>query len=119
MHAKHARFIRLIGLVVLVMSIAVGTAQATTPLGLKADGLRLQAMADRYGWLQGVKAEGLRWQAAAQYYATHKPTAAATTSDSFNWGDAGIGAASGLGLAVAAVAAVGFARHSRRAKLAL
>jgi hypothetical protein len=54
-------------------SIAV---QHTTPLGLKADGMRLQGIAQVYGSLstdalptaQGLKADGLRWQGIAQTY---------------------------------------------------
>jgi uncharacterized membrane protein YhiD involved in acid resistance len=42
-----------------------------------------------------------------------------SAGNGFDWSDAGIGAAGGLGFAVFAAAAVIFVRHSRRAKLAL
>ena len=143
-----------IGLVVLVAALSTGTAFAggTTPQGLKADGLRLQAIAQAYGQTegstpQGLKADGLRWQGiarayesrpAASYYtpaalraqglrwnalaqAYRGPTVSTVASGSsgFDWGDAGIGAASGFGIVAFAAAAVVFARHLRRAKLAL
>src|SRR6266511_1345327 len=65
--------------VVLVAALSSGTASAmsvggTTPQGLKADGLRLQGIADRYaqigGYTQdGLRADGLRYQAMARAYA--------------------------------------------------
>jgi hypothetical protein len=143
-----------IGLIVLVAALSTGTALAggTTPQGLKADGLRLQAMARAYGQTegstpQGLKADGLRWQGiarayesrpAASYYTPAALTAqglrwnamaeayrgrsvstVASVSSGFDWADAGIGAAGGLGFTLFAIAAVVFARHLRRAKLAL
>jgi hypothetical protein len=67
-------FSKLITTAALFMVVAVGTASAgTTPQGLKADGLRLQAMADRYQQLRGttpdgIRADGLRLQAIARAY---------------------------------------------------
>jgi len=70
-------FSRFVGLVFLVAALTAGTANATvggnTPQGLKADGLRLQGIADRYvqmrGYTQeGLKADGLRYQAMARAY---------------------------------------------------
>ena len=140
---------RFIGIVAVVMSFAVGTASATstatsTALGLKADGLRLQGMADRYQWLQGLKADGLRLHArarlyenrpAANYYtpealraqalrwqgiaARYKPAVASTPGSGFDWRDAGIGAGLAavalLSLLVLAVAG----RRGRGEKLAV
>ena len=70
---------RFVGLVFLVAALSSGTANAmsvegTTPQGLKADGLRLQGLADRYaqmsGYTQdGLRADGLRYQAMARAYA--------------------------------------------------
>jgi hypothetical protein len=68
------RFSRLLGLVMLVAALASGTANATTPLGQRADGLRWQAKARAYKELasqptaQGLRADGLRWQAIARAY---------------------------------------------------
>jgi hypothetical protein len=69
---------RFVGLVFLVAALSSGTANAmsvggTTPQGLKADGLRLQGIADRYvqmrGYTQdGLKADGLRLQGIADRY---------------------------------------------------
>ena len=71
-------FSRFIGLVFLVAALTGGTANAlaaggNTPQGLKADGLRLQGIADRYvqmrGYTQeGLKADGLRLQGIADRY---------------------------------------------------
>jgi hypothetical protein len=149
MFSKYSHLTRLVGLVAVVMSLAVGTATAastagSTALGLNADGLRLQGMADRYQWLQGLKADGLRLQAAARFYenrpaasyytpealkaqalrwqgiaATYKPVVASTSGSSFDWRDAGIGAGVGV------VALLGFTflgvagRRVRREKLAV
>jgi hypothetical protein len=74
---------RVIGLVLLVAALTGGPASAATggptDLGLKADGLRWQAMADRYIQMrgstpQGLKADGLRYQAMARFYA-NRPAA--------------------------------------------
>jgi hypothetical protein len=116
---------RFVGLVFLVAALT-GTANAlaaggSTPQGLKADGLRLQGIADRYvqmrGYTQdGLKADGLRYQAMARAYAS-RPAATFYTpqalkaeglrwqrmaqvyaqpqvvrNSGFDWGAAGIGA---------------------------
>jgi hypothetical protein len=94
---------------------------------LKADGLRLQALARRYQQLTSrpaaafytareLKVEGLRWQAMARPYQTRSSsrTVAGSRSGSFDWGAAGIGAAGGLGLAASSVALVLVARRARR-----
>jgi len=93
-----------------------------TALGLYADGLRLTAMAQRYQELHGytpaaLRADGLRWQAMARAYAS-RPAVTATGSG-FDWADAGIGAAGGFVLFAGAAGAIVFARRSRRTKLAL
>jgi hypothetical protein len=69
---------RFVGLVFLVAALTGGTANAmsvegTTPQGLKADGLRLQGIADRYAQMRGytqdgLRADGLRYQAMARAY---------------------------------------------------
>jgi hypothetical protein len=118
---------RFVGLVFLVAALTGGTANAmsvggSTPQGLKADGLRLQGIADRYaemrGYTQeGLKADGLRYQVMARAYAS-RPAASYYTpralevqglrwqrmaqaytqqpqvvrDSSFDWGAAGIGA---------------------------
>jgi hypothetical protein len=102
-------------LIVVVGSASAGT--GPTAQGLRADGLRWQAMADHYGRLQGIKADGLRWQAMARFYS--QPSSVAASSGTFDWGDAGIGAAGSALLLVGGGAAVFFARRSRRTKLAL
>jgi hypothetical protein len=119
-------FSRVVGLVFLVAALTAGPANAvsvggSTPQGLKADGLRLQGIADRYvqmrGYTQdGLKAEGLRYQAMARAYAS-RPAATFYTpqalkaeglrwqrmaqvyaqpqvvrNSGFDWGAAGIGA---------------------------
>jgi hypothetical protein len=66
---------------------------------------------------QGLKADGLRWQAMARFYA--KQDAAPSASSGFNWSDAGVGLGAGLAAAAIGGAAIVFARRSRRTKLAL
>jgi hypothetical protein len=90
---------RVVGLVFLVAALASGPASAAngfTEQGLKADGLRWQAMARFYNrpaasyyTPAALKADGLRWQAMARTYA--KPTV--LQSNSFDWGAAAIGGA--------------------------
>jgi len=119
-------FSRFVGLVFLVAALSSGTASAmsvggTTPQGLKADGLRLQGIADRYAQIggytqEGLRADGLRYQAMARAYAD-RPAASFYTPQAlkaeglrwqtmaqaysqpqvvrdsgFDWGAAGIGA---------------------------
>jgi hypothetical protein len=103
---------------ILVLAVGTATAAASAPTaqGLRADGLRWQGLAERYGWLQGVKADGLRYQGLARMY--QQQAQIAPTGSSFDWSDAGIGAAGGLILVTLGGVAIVFARRSRRAKLA-
>jgi hypothetical protein len=99
-----------------------------TQQGLRADGLRLQAMAQRYEWLQNrpaasfytrdaLNAMGLRWLAIARGYA--RPQVALVSAEGrFDWADAGIGAATGSALALCVVALIGVVRRPRERKLA-
>ena len=91
----------------------------TTPLGLRADGLRWQAIAKEYQQSSqtpvgptalGLRADGLRWQGIAKAYGhgvvapavgTERNVPAASSGDSgLNWGDFGIGAGAMFGLAL-------------------
>jgi len=139
---------RFVGLVFLAAALASGTANAATSpgytaQGLKADGLRLQSMAERYTQMRGstpaglnadglrlqaiarafesrpaasfytpqaLKAEGLRWQRLAGTYAQPQ----IIRNSGFDWGDAGIGAAGGLGFAMVGGALLIGARRMRR-----
>jgi hypothetical protein len=144
---------RVVGLVFLVAALSSGTANAmsvggTTPQGLKADGLRLQGLADRYaqmsGYTQdGLRADGLRYQAMARAYES-RPAASFYTPQAlkaeglrwqtmaqayaqpqvvrdsgFDWGAAGIGA---IGVFVAMLCAAVLilgVRRIREEKLAV
>lgn len=143
---------RFVGLVVLVAALS-GTANAmsaggTTPQGLKADGLRLQGIADRYvqmrGYTQdGLRADGLRYQAMARAYA-NRPAASfytpraleaqglrwqamaqvyaqpqAVRNSGFDWGAAGIGALGFFIIALCASVLVLGVRRMRQEKLAV
>jgi len=144
---------RFVGLVFLVAALSSGPANAmstegTTPQGLKADGLRLQGIADRYvqmsGYTQdGLRADGLRYQAMARAYA-NRPAASFYTPQAlkaeglrwqtmaqayarppvvrdsgFDWGAAGIGAI-GVFVAMLGAAVLIFAvRRIREEKLAV
>jgi hypothetical protein len=90
MSAKFSRIVRLIGLAVVVGTLGAGTATAApTPQGLKADGLRMQGIADAYQRLQtppaasfytpqALKADGLRMQGIADAYQRLKSPPAAS-----------------------------------------
>ena len=144
---------RFVGVFFLVAALAGGANAARSPeypaQGLKADGLRLQGIADRYvemrGYTQnGLKADGLRLQAMAKAYA-NRPAASFYTprqlkveamrwqamaqayaqppqvvrSSGFDWGAAGIGA---LGVFVAMLCATVLilgVRRIRQEKLAV
>jgi hypothetical protein len=146
-------FSRFLGLVFLVAAVTAGAASATsvggsTPQGLKADGLRLQGIADRYvqmrGYTQaGLRADGLRYQAMARAYES-RPAASFYTPQAlraeglrwqkmaqsytqpqvvrdsgFDWGAAGIGA---IGVFVAMLCAAVLilgVRRIREEKLAV
>jgi hypothetical protein len=144
---------RFVGLVFLVAALTGGTANAmsdpgSTPQGLKADGLRLQAMADRYVQMrgytqQGLKADGLRWQAIARAYA-NRPAASyytpqalraeglrwqrmaeayaqpqAVRNSGFDWGAAGIGAIGVFVVMLCAAVLILGVRRIREEKLAV
>jgi hypothetical protein len=129
MFSQHSHLTRLFGLAAVVMSLSVGTATAaptagSTPQGLKADGLRLQAAARAYAnrpaasyyTPEALKAQALRWQGIA---ATYKPAVATTAGSSFDWGDAGIGAGVGVAAFLSLLLLVVAGRRGRREKLAV
>ena len=144
---------RVVGLVFLVAALSSGTANAmsvggTTPQGLKADGLRLQGLADRYvqmsGYTQdGLRADGLRYQAMSRAYAD-RPAASFYTPQAlkaeglrwqtmaqayaqpqvvrdsgFDWGAAGIGAIGVFVAMLCAAVLILAVRRIREEKLAV
>ena len=144
---------RFVGLVFLVAALTGGTANAmsvggTTPQGLKADGLRLQGIADRYvqmsGYTQdGLRADGLRYQAMARAY-QNRPAASFYTPQAlkaeglrwqtmaqaysqpqvvrdsgFDWGAAGIGAIGVFVVLLCGGALIFGVRRMREEKLAV
>jgi len=143
---------RFVGLVFLVAALSGTTnamsAAGTTPQGLKADGLRLQGLADRYAQLRGytqdgLRADGLRYQAMARAYAD-RPAASFYTPQAlkaeglrwqrmaqaysqpqvvrdggFDWGAAGIGALGFFVVMLCASALVFGIRRIRQEKLAV
>ena len=143
---------RFVGLVFLVAALS-GTTNAmaaggTTPQGLKADGLRLQGLADRYaqmsGYTQdGLRADGLRYQAMARAYES-RPAASYYTpqalkaeglrwqmlaqtytqpqvvrNNGFDWGAAGIGAIGVFVAMLGAAVLILAVRRIREEKLAV
>ena len=144
---------RFVGLVFLVAALTGSTANAmsaggTTPQGLKADGLRLQGIADRYvqmsGYTQdGLRADGLRYQAMARAY-QNRPAASFYTpqalkaeglrwqmmaqayaqpqvvrNSGFDWGAAGIGAIGVFVAMLCAAVLILAVRRIREEKLAV
>jgi hypothetical protein len=101
---------------------AAANLQVSSPTspGLYADGLRLTAIAKAYqdAAVQAsrptalqLRAEGLRWTAMAKAY--DQAGASGSASSSFDWHDAGIGAAIAFGLALTLATGVAVARHRR------
>ena len=145
---RNSQLTRFFAVVAVVMSFASGTATAaptagSTARGLRADGHRLQGMADRYQWLQGLKADGLRLEAAARIYqnrpaasyytpealkaqalrwqgiaGTYRPAVASIANRSFDWRGAGIGAGVAVVAFLSLLLVVVAGRRSRREKLA-
>jgi hypothetical protein len=143
---------RFVGLVFLVAALSGTTsamaAEGTTPQGLKADGLRLQGLADRYAQLRGytqdgLRADGLRYQAMARAYAD-RPAASFYTPQAlkaeglrwqrmaqaysqpqvvrdsgFDWGAAGIGAIGVFVAMLCAAVLILAVRRIREEKLAV
>ena len=128
-------FASALAVVTVVATLAIGTVTASsagsshyTQQGLRADGLRLQAMARRYAYLQHrpaasfytpstLNAMGLRWLAMARAYA-HPQVSALSSDEGFDWADAGIGAASGSALVLCLAVLLGVVRRPRETKLA-
>jgi hypothetical protein len=95
--------IKLAGLVVLGMALASRTANTMTGPGVRADGLRWQAIARVYSDLeraraanspspQGLRADGLRWQGIARVYsdlerarAANSPSPQGLRADGLRW----------------------------------
>jgi hypothetical protein len=107
----------------------VRTPSFSTPQGLRADGLRWQGLADLYLQRnnrpaasfytpQGLRADGQRWEAMARAYQRSSATTESRTAG-FDWRDAGIGAAGGLGLILAGAAMLVAARRGSRTKAAV
>jgi hypothetical protein len=98
----------------------------STPLGVQADGLRWQAMADAYQARQdrpassyytpqALKAQGMRMQAMAQAYEQQTGnTVSSSSSGGFDWRDGLIGVAGGIGLAICAAGLALVAVRTRR-----
>jgi hypothetical protein len=153
MMGSKIRISRFVGLVFLAAALTSGTANAmsvggSTPQGLKADGLRLQGIADRYAQMrgytrEGLKADGLRLQAMARAFES-RPAASfytpqalkaeglrwqqmaqtyaqpqVTGGSTFDWGAAGIGALGAFVAMLCASALILGVRRSRQEKLAV
>jgi hypothetical protein len=99
-------------------------ASHSTAAGLRADGLRLNAMADAYQnrpassfyTPQALEAQGLRWDAMAKAYERQRSQTVATSSSGggFDWRDGLIGVAGGIGLAICAMGPLVIAARNRR-----
>jgi hypothetical protein len=91
--SSNRRFGGAFGLVLLAAALWSGSALAAgpTPAGIRADGLRWQAIARFYERQQSptpaaVRADGLRWQAIARFYERQQsPTPAAVRADGLRW----------------------------------
>ena len=93
-------------------------AQSTSTLtGLQADGLRLTAMAQRYQQLQPSVAFSERSYGVPGPDPSLVPQVITTSSSSFDWTDAGIGASTGLAVALLAGIGIILSRRSHRTGL--
>ena len=90
-------------------------APAITPL--QADGLRWQAMARIYERQQAAQATSERSNGVPGPNPSLVPQVVLSTSNSFDWGDAGIGASTAFGIALLLVVAVALVRRNQHAGL--
>jgi hypothetical protein len=90
---------------------------ASTITPLQADGLRWQAMAARYQALQAQQATSERSNGVPGPNPSLVPQAAASTSSSFDWRDAGIGASSAFAVALILVIGVALVRRNQHTGL--
>lgn len=90
-------------------------ANFTTPQGLKADGLRLQGIAQVYQSQAAAVPDVLeRYAAVHPYGAGLTPAATPSQSSGFDWGDYAIGIGTGVGFILLLVAGLAFGSHHRR-----
>lgn len=87
---------------------------------LKVEGMRWQAMAKQYENMPGITAAGaaLANQKHSAYPVPITQASTTSSSDGFNWSDAGIGAVVAFGAALLLLTAVGLGRRSRSRGLA-
>jgi hypothetical protein len=55
-------------------------------------GSQIRSVHSQSATITPLQADGLRWQAMARFYQSQQPTQVVSTSNSFDWKDAGIGA---------------------------
>jgi hypothetical protein len=110
----------------MVRNIGTQTTPGYTAAGLKADGLRYQAMADTYlrsespsshYTTQQLHAMALRYQAMAKAY--EQSTGTTTSSSGIDWSDSGIGAGVGFAIALCAGGLIVLSRRNRGQQLAV
>ena len=93
------------------------TAPAKVITPLQADGLRWQAMAARYQALQAQQATSERSNGVAGPSPSLVPQVVLSTSNGFDWRDAGIGASSAFALALILVIGVALIRRNQHTGL--
>ena len=90
---------------------------ASTITPLQADGLRWQAMAARYQALQAQQATSERSNGVPGPNPSLVPQVVLSTSNSFDWRDAGIGASSAFAVALILVIGVALMRRNQHTGL--
>ena len=87
---------------------------------IKVEGMRWQAMAKQYENMPGITAAGaaLANQKHSAYPVPITQASTTSSSDGFNWSDAGIGASVSFGAALLLLTAIGLGRRSRSRGLA-
>jgi hypothetical protein len=90
---------------------------ATTITPLQADGLRWQAAANIYARQQAQQATSERSNGVAGPNPSLVPQVVLSTSSSFDWRDAGIGASTAFGVALILVIGVALIRRNQHAGL--
>jgi hypothetical protein len=97
----------------------------STAAGVRADGLRLQAMADAYQnrpaasyyTPQALQAQALRWEAMAKTYGQSQTVGTSSSNGGFDWRDGLIGVAGGIGVAICFMGTLVVAARHRRHQL--
>lgn len=80
-------------------------------------GSQIRSEQNQSATITPLQADGLRWQAMARFYQSQKPTQVVSTSNSFDWKDAGVGASTVFAAALLLGIAIVLTRRHQHTRL--